>query len=507
MTSAETSILSDDEIRHHLERHEAAIDRALAPYEPVSAFHAWLDTLRAIEDWINLATAKWPSVKMRRQVMSMPVAALLADLGRLHSVQALLKRRFSSNLSARIMKLALQSSAMCQAFAQHRIAELDHHFATIGTMQDYFQSRRRHFVAFLHKIPSACRGCNIVPPLDGLNIILPLVELHGASWVGAQQALNVDRARARLGLAPNGSWEIAMLDELWLEPERARIVDMPSTTEGQAILARREKLAPDRLFSAAELRNDILAIEAAFAEYGLPDTDFAPAAAFAHAISTQHVERDFWIRISPADIDALLDAAAAPPALRAALVNGDPSYNGCLSTYAPFIQSGPIYYSTVTLLSRFLYHWRARCLDRKRRYQIKTGFLFEKAVASAIELQGFDVQDITRIDHAEFDVIAVRDGIVWNLQCKNNFTDLAHVEADPDRFARYNARLVRSYERALAKENRREHLLEGRLANDNIEHVVIARFPVVTDNRRILPFSRIRRFAEFADALQRDTHC
>jgi hypothetical protein len=34
-----------------------------------------------------------------------------------------------------------------------------------------------------------------------------------------------------------------------------------------------------------------------------------------------------------------------------------------------------------------------------------------------------------------------------------------------------------------------------------INNMVVSRFPVVSDNRRIVPFSRIETFAEQADAL------
>ncbi len=35
-----------------------------------------------------------------------------------------------------------------------------------------------------------------------------------------------------------------------------------------------------------------------------------------------------------------------------------------MSRYAPFVLIDGTYRSTVTLLSRFIYHWRSRCFDR-----------------------------------------------------------------------------------------------------------------------------------------------
>ena len=101
----------------------------------------------------------------------------------------------------------------------------------------------------------------------------------------------------------------------------------------------------------------------------------------------------------------------------------------------------------------------------------------------------------------------MRDGVIWNVQCKNNFVDLSSVDSDAHRFARYNQSLVRAYERALSKERGREHLLTARLALDEIQHVVVSRFPVVCDNPRIVPFNRIDHFADLANDLLDDEWC
>ena len=64
-----------------------------------------------------------------------------------------------------------------------------------------------------------------------------------------------------------------MLDPFFLEPERAPITSMSITDKALAALAAKETLSPDRLFSAAELRNDVLQIETAYAEFDLKETD------------------------------------------------------------------------------------------------------------------------------------------------------------------------------------------------------------------------------------------
>jgi len=497
-----TASATEEVLVGRIARQEQQIAEALAPYEPLSATYAWFDMLRAIEECINLITVEWDDEYFGKDLISLPLVRSRIVSSHLVTVLERVKRRFGEKFRNRFSNLLIQGMSIAVAFASHGFMDAAAGFRTVGTMMGYFQSRRRHFVGLLHILPNACRGQQRVAPLDTLNIFLPIIELSAVQMMGAQNALLVKLARAKLGLPESASSEIAMLDNLYLEPERARITDIPITEKGAEILKTREPLGLDRLFSAAELRNDILAIEAVYAEFELADTDFAPAAALVRRLSTDFVDRDFWVAIRPTDFAVLANELGASQLLRSALVHSAHGYMACLSTYAPFVLIDDVYRSTVTLLSRFLYYWRAQCLDRQKLYQIRAGFIFEEAVANELMRQGFSVQDITRINRHEFDVVSVRDGVIWNIQCKNNFIDLALVDTDARRFARYNAMLVRAYERALTKERHREHLLKSKLSLGAVQHLLVSRFPIVSDNPRMIPFSRIANFAAIADSFE-----
>jgi len=480
---------------------EQQVASALAPYDPLSATYTWLDTLRAIEELINLMTVDWKDDAFEQNLFTLPLGQLQQVPHRLITVRERLTTRFSENFSNRFTRLVIQGASIGAAFASHGFMEVTAGFQTVGTMVGYLQSRRRHFVGLLHMLPNACRGQQVIGALDTLNIFLPMIELSAVQMMGAQNALLVKLARSRLRLPECESSELAMLDTLYLEPERARITEVPLLEVGEKLLATQEPLSPDRLFSAAELRNDILAMEATYSAFDLMGTSFAHAAALVRRLSKDFIDRDYWIVIRPTDFEILVNELRVPPFLRSALVNPATGYMACLSTYAPLLLIDGVYRSTVTLLSRFLYHWRAQCLDRQKLYQIRTGFIFEKAVAGELTRQGFAVQDITRINRHEFDVVTLRDGVIWNVQCKNNFIDLELVDTDAHRFARYNAMLVRAYERALTKERNREHLLKAKLSLDEVQHALVSRFPVISDNPRMVPFSRIASFAAIADSL------
>lgn len=490
------------ELQRRITLHERRIAQTLAPFDPKTATLAWFETLRAIEDCINLSFHDWHDESELRGLFALPVMGILTQPEKLRTTWDLLAKEFTGPFANRFTQLLTRGAAIGISFAAHDLTHIASGFTTVGSMIGYLMSRRRHMVGMLHALPLLCRGRVEVQPLDTFNLFLPLIEMDALSLVGAEQALLVKAAMARLGIQKDAPPEYALLDPMFLEPERSRITEMPATEAGDAILASRERLAPDRLFSAAELRNDILTMEAAYAEFDLSGTNFAIAADLVRRLSKDYIERDFWIVICPSVLAKLFNEYGLPDSLRGALVNNDARFSACLSTFAPLVLVDGMYRSTVTLLSRFMYHWRAVSLDKMKRYQIRTGFIFETAVADEIRRQGFEVQEITRINRHEFDVVTLRDGVIWNVQCKNNFLDLERLEGDPARFAKYNAILVRSYGRALSKEGRREHVLAGKLGNGRIEHILVSRFPVVTDNPRLIPFSRIGQFGQVADTLR-----
>jgi len=202
---------------------EQQIADALAPYEPLSATYTWFDTLRAIEECINLITVDWNDEDFERDLISLPLAQFQQVPGRLATVRQRIKARFGEKFCNRFSNLLIQGMSIAMAFASHGFMEVAAGFRTVGTMMGYFQSRRRHFVGLLHMLPSACRGPQVLAPLDTLNIFLPIIELSAVQMMGAQNALIVKLARAKLGLPECESSEIAMLDNLFLESERARI--------------------------------------------------------------------------------------------------------------------------------------------------------------------------------------------------------------------------------------------------------------------------------------------
>ena len=98
-----------------------------------------------------------------------------------------------------------------------------------------------------------------------------------------------------------------------------------------------------------------------------------------------------------------------------------------------------------------------------------------------------------RINRKEFDVVATHDGIIFNVQCKNNWIDLSKIEAERELFVRYNRSLTNYYSRALRKERDREHLLKQKLGRDKVMHYVVSRFPVIGADPAVINYNQIDR--------------
>src|SRR5690606_37615974 len=96
-----------------------------------------------------------------------------------------------------------------------------------------------------------------------------------------------------------------------------------------------------------------------------------------------------------------------------------------LNNYAPFQKGEGQFYTTVVLLTRFVYRTLSQSLLKNRTFQIHSGFIFEDKVSKILDNKGYKPTGITRINHKEFDLITIKDNKVFNFQCKNNYIDIS----------------------------------------------------------------------------------
>jgi len=463
---------------------------------------SWHGTIRAVEEFINLPRFGIDDLRVRARLCSMPLDdRLLSNVESIfRAVREILSPQFEAGVVGRYLQTMLQTAAIASAFKTHGQnfgpgITLD----TVGAAVDYFQSRRRHMVSLLYTMPFACKGTDVLVPLDTLNVLLPQVEHSCVTIIGFHLKL------AQLDILDDFSMEIdeigAMashgfdtLDENFLEPERASIQVMAELRGDQIVLPPLEELDPRKIFSAAELRNSVRLVGATYSAFGLNDSDFSTMALLMIAFA-RHARDDYFVEIEKPKFQTMLrvQTVFAPEELERLLVNEPSDYATSSNAYEPFIDTGDVVISNVNLLSRFLYAFKNIHLGSRRRFQIHAGFIFEDMVKRDLSAMGFQVTDVKRINRKEFDVVAVHRDVIYNFQCKNNWIDLAKVESDRALFVRYNRSLTNYYRRALQKERKREDLLKEKLALDRVEHYVISRFPGIGSDARVINYNQIDR--------------
>ncbi|MFZ3001113.1 MAG: hypothetical protein WA071_12370 [Undibacterium umbellatum] len=475
------------------------ISDVLAPFEPTSALHNFANTFRAIEEFINLPMFGIDDESLKRDLINLRLDN--PDPLRLVSIRDRLFKNSHKEVANRIIVLIVQASAMFSGFAMQGIHEAAAGLQTVGHAIGYFQSRRRHLLAILYSIPTACKGSRPLVALDTLNVILPLAEMSGIPITSNHNMLMLCLLHSDFKVfATDKGYTCShfynVLDSSFLEPERVPITEMEKLMADKSFLKNLEKKPRGKLFSAAELRNDIKVIAAAYSEFDLANSPaYMSVANFVTACS-RLCEDDYYVKISETKLEAMIIEHAIPAATKKLLTQNGDDYVANLNSYAPFVSVGGNYFSTVTLLSRFMHQWKILVLNRVKRFQIRSGFILEDSVKRELMKQEYFVTDIKRINGSEFDVVATMDGIIYNIQCKNNLIDFSRIEVNPKLFVRYNRQLDRYYTQALKKEESRENLLKTKLQLNQVVHVIVSRFPIATTNPRVIPFSKISRFKE-----------
>ena len=395
----------------------------------------------------------------------------------------------------------LYAGAMGEAFAAHGLdaSSAGITLNTVGGAVNYFQSRRRHFVSLLYTMPYACSGSLALRPYDALTVLMPQVEHSCVAITGFHQQLALLEALPDFCLETDhvgavASHDFKALDDHFLEPERASIQAMAELRADKFTMPVMENLDRKKIFSAAELRNGVKLIGAAYEAFDLKDSEFSTISLLVIAFA-RHCRDDYYVEIRKEKFRSMLRAQFVlnPIELETLLVNKPSDYATNTNAYQPFIDLGDRLVSNVNLLTRFLYAFKNVHLGSRQRFQIHAGFIFEDMVKRDLDRMGFNVTNIKRINRKEFDVVATRGGVVFNIQCKNNWIDFSKIEADRALFVRYNRSLTNYYSRALKKERDREHLLKKELGMDKVIHYVISRFPVIGADPAVINYNQIDR--------------
>lgn len=260
--------LRGDEARGLLEtqiaEHNGGLLSTLAKYR-ADTVRVWHDTIRAIEEFINVPFFGLDDDALVAWLMAVPLdGRFFRNPTLVTSVQAALRPHLEGGTVERFCRLMLQIAAISAGFRMNGQASFGAGITldTIGDAMIYLQSRRRHFVSLLYLMPLACRGDVKLAPLDALNVLLPQVEHSCVTITSLHLKLMLLDALPEFTLQVDEQGALAShwletLDPWFADPERASIVVMNELRGDQIAMHSSEPVDPTKIFSAAELRNSI----------------------------------------------------------------------------------------------------------------------------------------------------------------------------------------------------------------------------------------------------------
>lgn len=436
--------------------------------------------MRAVEELINLATLPDHQARLG------PALDLSLDD---HAPKLLLALRsqydpgVAGRFEALLPRLPLLRAnlRLYHATNQDELNEL----RSARDLANYFKARRRHLNTLFYTVSAISIGKLRATDDDIGRLTFTIIDTTLIMLVSGQRKLALADLYAdyRCQVVEGGLMEVAdhwqeLLDENCLEAERLSINELDQTLSPGYSIDRR------KLISAPELRHLLLVIQEGYSEFELAQRGFTDLI-FCLGELTAFTRDDYFVQVPEDAFDLITARYRHAPWLSELVYQHDPIHP-FLGSHSAFVRDEGLCRSDLFLLLRFAYRVRARLLERYKRYQIRSGFLFEDQLKPKLSALGFTILPIKRVQGKEFDVVATKNGVIHNFQCKNAFLDFELMETNLVQFVRNNKRLVRYFERALGKEEAREHLLVSTVGLASIEHYVITRFPVFTDNKRII---------------------
>ncbi len=476
---------------------------AISEYDPRYLYSNWRSIVRSIDEIINIPFELGHESEVEL-FLSLNFNFLNPrNISVLKSIKDMLGRKFEKNVDERFHQLALMCSAINGAYRNHGVFDQQGNELDLSDTRNsiaYLQSRRTYYITTLNLIPKIAKGRKVIDYLDTLNFIQYTMDACLVGITTAYYNLLLNHCLPDFEMESNGNtasrnFDYNHLEGFFMEPEQLSLIDQ---MELRPEIVTQLKMLPksdNKVFSFSEVANTMASFEGAFDKYKIKDNvQFKELNSLFQEIAI-FLQDDYHIVIEESDF---IRISAKHSSLT--LFTATDEYFENLNSFAPFQKVESRYYTTVVLLTRFVYRTLSQSLLKNRAFQINSGFVFEDKVLKTLEEKGFAHTGITRINHKEFDLITIKNNKVFNFQCKNNFIDITRVNYDYRKIGRLNKRLCRYYEKALIKEEKRENLVKLETGINDIEHFVISRYPVITRNLRIINFTDLSSWSPIGDA-------
>lgn len=466
---------------------ESSIDNLksqLSYYDKASLFKIWFNYVRHVEEFINIRN------ELDKRVAQIFNKIHIGNECEMNIISSSVGELFGKQVSSHLHDIVdLFIGFRSREVVDNGVIEVP--IVTLGDLWNYLQKSRLHIMTILNLIPIYAQG----------NRPFCMDEIKGKmnDWVekllmnitaGCQAMLEAKCMPDFYGeLTKYGikfSHHYTHLEDMFLEPQRLSCMDIEQyRSDG---LKDRKWKNTCSICSEEELDDTLHNDTIYYQKYGLLNNEkYKSLVAFINEMKA-YFKDDYEIEVPHKDFEQLCQKYNNIELYREIVA----FYDIQNSRYG-FVKNGNIYHSTYFMLVRFYVNYIENILRRNKTFQIDSGFVLEAKVADMVKKYGFDVQKgCKRINHKEFDVVCIKNGTIYNFQCKNNYTSVASIGVRENELAvRYNRRLTRYYDEAMRKEKNREHLLVNKLKIEKIQHYVISRFPIITDREYVIPFNRL----------------
>ena len=486
------TILEGKELEELLEKkaknYENSIIDKLSQFDPNKLFYVWRNFIWYVEEFINIGFELQDDELNRFASCRIDYNCVLN--GSLNTPIEIVKNKFGFEVVERFKKLLMMISCIKLIYDLHSIDIMN--FSTIGDAMEFMQSRRCHYHTLLKLIPIYAKGEKTLELKDAMNEFQYYVDICMVGITTAYQRITqlkcikgIKGVVTQIGIEFNK--EFSPLEDFFCNPIRLSQLDLIKFTNSPKV---QNPSRQGKLYSIEELKEMIHNDGVLFSDYGLNQhrhykmilkllDDIIPF--FTNEYFIDIAENDF-IKIQKKYENLCLG-------------NEYEDYEEIASSVVPFVKCGSYYYSNNYAVLRFMENEIYSVLYNIRRYQIKSGFIFEEKVAKVLEKYGFKRdRSVKRIKRKEFDVVCIKDDCIYNFQCKNNFFNVKDFGSTYiSMLCKSNKRLESLYERALIKEEKRESLLIKKIGISKIKHFVVSRFPVFTNNPRIINYNDLEK--------------
>ena len=459
----------------------------LSQFEANDLFHKWREFIRHIDELYNIGSLTTPEEDSLITNCSIDIC----NDPSFKEVVEVVGKRYGVKVQERFITSSLMLSSLNMSYALH--GQYWNCCQTLGDAIDRCQAMRRYYVTMLMLIPQYAKGNKKVEFIDLLNFFQPMIDMCLVNMRTAYNALMVNECiedfkatPCQIGLKFN--YDFNHLGGEHLEPVRMSHVDVLNhiAAEENAKLHR----GVHQLYGFEELEDGIALTSAVYGKYDLDRmAEYQEMTGLTKDLKL--FLRDDYAFVIPEDEFMKLQEKYS----HLNLCCNSSDFEEMLNSCPAFFKFEHTYYSTVLLYQRFMVNEEYRLLNKKKRFQIVSGFVFEKNVKQVLREFDYEIKDIKRINHKEFDVICAKEGCIYNFQCKNNEICVAEQGSSwLKKSVSTIKRLNKTYEIALAKEDGREELLKQKLGMDTVESYLVSRYPVITRNARVINYERLREW-------------